>query len=191
MKFGALSNIKNKLAPHMLGAVQRMQRAFDQAEATLRALLQEFPSDVSGWYNLGLVYIDQGRGQQVAEVGQRLLMVPGGVRDAGLLAVLWQLRRGDPALAGPLLNQVIADAPHSPRPRMLRAEWLSRMQAPIEAQIQALRDILRVQPGNVEARQWIEKAQRFQAAQAYQSAQAAPVANPWFTSVAIAGVAAE
>jgi glycosyltransferase involved in cell wall biosynthesis len=184
MKFGSLSNIKNKLAPRMLGAVQRMQQAFDEAEATLLALLRDFPTDVTAWYNLGLVYVDQGRGQQVAEVGQRLLNVAGGVGDAGLLAVLWHLRQGDPALAGPLLDRVIADAPHSPRPRMLRAEWLSRMQAPIEAQIQALRDILRVQPGNVEARQWIDKAHRFKAAQA------APVSSPWFTSVAMAGAAA-
>jgi cytochrome c-type biogenesis protein CcmH/NrfG len=167
----------------MLGAVQRIQRAYARAEATFLEVLQRFPDDVSTLYNLGLVYLEQGRAQQVAAVGQRLLRLQGGVVDAGLLASLWHLRLGDPALAGPLLDQVIADAPHSPRARMLRAEWLSRMRAPIEAQIQALRDILRIQPGNVEARQWIHKAQQFQAAQVE------PVASPRFTSVAMAGVA--
>jgi tetratricopeptide (TPR) repeat protein len=183
--FGALANVSTKLAPRMLGAVQRMQRAYADAEATFLTVLQQFPDDISSWYNLGLVFIDSGHAQKTADVCQRLLKIPGGVVDAGLLASLWHLRRGDPNLAGPLLDQIVADSPHSPLPRMLRAEWLSRMQAPIEAQIRALRDVLRVQPGNLEARQLIDKALRFQAAQANSTA------GTWSTPLEMAaGVAA-
>jgi hypothetical protein len=47
---------------------------------------------------------------------------------------------------------------------MLRAECLSRMRAPLEVQIKALRDVLRAQPGNLEAKRWIEAAQKLQTA---------------------------
>jgi hypothetical protein len=49
-----------------------------------------------------------------------------------------------------------------PRPKMLRCEWLSRCGAPLEAQAQALRDVIRVEPSNTEAPRWLEVVQRAQ-----------------------------
>jgi tetratricopeptide (TPR) repeat protein len=177
MLFGAIGNVRSKLAPRMLGAARRMQRAYREAEAALQAVLQEFPTDAISWYNLGLVYLDQGDGQRLAPVVRKLLDLPRGNIDAGLLAALWYLRHGDPSLAGPIIEDLIAQAPQMPRPRMLRAEWLSRCRAPLEAQIQALRDVLRIHPGNTEAQRWLQVAHRVQ------SAAAQPAASTASTSV--------
>jgi glycosyltransferase involved in cell wall biosynthesis len=179
MLFGAIGNIRSKLAPRMLGSVQRMQKAYGAAEATLLALVRQFPTDNLSWYNLGLVYLDQVQLQNFASIVRQLLALPGGSIEGGLLTALWYLRHGDPSVAGPMIDQVIAEAPRMPRPRMLRAEWLSRCRAPLAAQIQALRDVLRVQPGNTEAVRWL------QAAQQLQSAPAQAAVDNWSTSVVL------
>jgi cytochrome c-type biogenesis protein CcmH/NrfG len=161
-----------------------MQRAYGEAEAVLRQLLRTFPADSSAWYNLGRVYLDQGKGPLLAEVAQQVMSMAGGAVDAGLLAALWHMRYGDVRCAGPIIDDLIAKAPMLPQPRMLRAEWLSRVRAPMEAQIRALRDVLRVQPGNLEALQWIATAERLQASQVR------PPQPAWPTAVAVAPGAA-
>jgi tetratricopeptide (TPR) repeat protein len=179
LMFCAVANVRNKLAPRLLGAVRRMQQAYSEAEATLQAVLGEFPDDTSTWYNLGLVYLDQGAGQKLVPVVRNLLNLRGGKIEAGLLAALWYLRHGDPTLAGPVIDDLIAQAPQMPRPRMLRAEWLSRCGAPLEAQIHALRDVLRIQPGNIEAHGWLK------AALSVQAARAQTPAGAWSSSVVL------
>jgi tetratricopeptide (TPR) repeat protein len=184
MHFCSTCNTRRLVAPRMLGVVQRMQKVYSDAEATLKSVLRDFPSDINAWYNLGLVYLDIGNGQRLAPVVHQLQTLPRGHLDAGLLAALWQMRHGELAMAGPIIDQLIAEAPDWPRPRMLWAEWLSRRQAPWETQMQALRDVLRLQPGNLEAESWIQAVKRVQAPPA-------PIAaSQWFTSdVSMPGVA--
>jgi glycosyltransferase involved in cell wall biosynthesis len=184
MYFGVEGNIRGKMAPRMLGAVRRMQQAYSQGESVLVTMLNEFPGDVGALLNVGLIYLDQGLGTKLAPVIQRLTALPNGNIEGGLLAALWHLRYGDPAQAEPIIDELIAMSPHLPKPRMLRAECLSRRRAPIEAQIQALRDVLRLQPGNLEAKRWMEAAQRIQT----MPAEAAQAAWP-STVVAAPGVA--
>jgi len=164
MSYGDVANIRTKLAPRMLGAVERMLKMYPEAEATLQAVIHDFPADNSTWYNLGLVYLDQGHGYKLAPIIRRLLELRGGNIDAGLLAALWHMRHGHASLAAPIIDDLIAQAPQMPRPRMLRAECLSRCHAPLEAQIRALQDVVRVHPGNTEARHWLRKAQLLQSA---------------------------
>ena len=47
---------------------------------------------------------------------------------------------------------------------MLRFEWLSRSKAPLEVQRRALNDVLRIDPSNLEARYWMQKAEAAAAA---------------------------
>ena len=160
MMYATPANIREKVAPGMLGSVRRMQGNFAEAESLLQGVLRDFPDDVITWYNLGLTYLDQRDGARLAPVIKRLLTLPKGNVQAGLLAALWHLRYGDPALAGPIIDDLISQAPQASHPRMLRAEFLSRCGFPMDAQIRALRDVLRLQPSNVEARRWLELAER-------------------------------
>jgi hypothetical protein len=119
---------------------------------------------LQSWYNLGLIYLDQGLGLKLAPVIQTLMKLPRGNIEAGLLAALWHVRLGDLSVAEPIIDELIATSPNLARPRMLRAEYLSRRQAPLETQMRALRDVLRVHPGNLEAKEWIEAGRKLQAA---------------------------
>jgi glycosyltransferase involved in cell wall biosynthesis len=160
MHFGNVGNVKQKLAPHMLGAIQYMQREYPQAEATIRSLLAEFPDHASSWYNLGLVYVATRQARKLEWVINRLGNCPGGRLDANLLRARWHLRQGELAAAGALIDQIISEAPQAACPRMLRVEWLSRQRAPLDAQLQAVRDVLRIEPGNLEAQGWIAKLEQ-------------------------------
>lgn len=166
VKYGSLGDVRTKRAPLMLGAIQRMQGDYRAAEATLRQVLADFPECVDAWFSVGLVHLDVGNGTALTLAIMNLQKIAGGTNWARQLAALWHLRHGDPALAGPLIDDLIAQAPQLPQPRILRVEWLSKMREPIERQIRALRDVLRVQPGNLEARQWLKKAECYQAAAA-------------------------
>lgn len=150
-QFGASANIREKLAPRLLGTVQRLQKQFYQSEQTLNAVLRQFPEDNIAWSDLGMVYIDAIDLEKFGAVVHKLLTLPTGIVDAGTLTALWYLRHGDPLSAGPIIDQLIADVPQLANPRMLRCEWLSRCGAPLAAQSQALRDLLRVDPSNTEA----------------------------------------
>jgi tetratricopeptide (TPR) repeat protein len=162
MMYATPANIRQKVAPGMLGSVRRMQGKFAEAESLMQGVLHAFPADVITWYNLGLTYLDQCDGARLAPVIKRLLTLPKGNVQAGLLAALWHLRHGNPALAGPIIDDLISQVPQAAHPRMLRAEWLSRCGYPMEAQMRALRDVLRLQPSNIEARRWLELAERVQ-----------------------------
>ncbi len=156
--FGSPAQIQTKLAPSLLGTVRRFQGSFAEAEVIFRGVLRQFPSDNSTWYELGLLYLDLRNAHGLKSVATQLLSLPGGGLSAGLLVALWHLRYGDLALAGRVIDDLIAMQPNLPRPRMLRAEWLSKMNAPLDTQIQALRDVLRIAPGNIETQHWLQLA---------------------------------
>jgi len=156
MHFTSLAHLRAKIAPVMLGTVRRLQGRYADSEAIFHAVLRSFPDDNTCWFNLGLLYLDQRHKTATQSVIDRLQGLPGGDASAGLLASLWHLRHGDPALAGPIIDRLIANEPRAPRPRMLRAEFLSRTKATFDAQIRALRDVLRIEPGDLETQRWLE-----------------------------------
>lgn len=163
---GAPGDVEQKLAPRMIGAAKRMQGAHDEAVAILQQVLERFPDDVSSWYNLGLVYLDQGDSKRLQSLVRHLITLPDGRMDASTLAALWHLRAGNLPTAGAVIDQLIAESPRDPLPRMLRAEWLSRSGAPLRDQLRALRDLLRLQPGNLEAQYWVQQIELAQGAPA-------------------------
>lgn len=193
---GGPGHLRRKLAPRKLGAVLRMQEEFAAAETTLLEVLKEFPDDTHSWYILGLVYIDTSNAPQLAHVIERLNGCPQG-RVFGLaLLAAWQLGHGQLRESGPVIEQAVATAPDWPLPRLLRAEWLARADAPRGEQERAFRDLLRVQPGNRYAMLRLQHlaAPALPAAAAAVAAPAAAAAwsttpNDWGTSVIVsAGV---
>lgn len=182
MQFGASANIRGKLAPRLLGTVLRLQKHYRESEQALLALLQQFPEDNIAWFDLGMVYLDAISLENMAVVVRELLKRPTGAIEAGTLTALWHLRHGDPLPAGPIIDQLIADAPHLANPRMLRCEWLSRCGAPLTAQSQALRDLLRVDPGNTEASVYL-KTIEFAQSETTSSAALQPNSSGALTSI--------
>jgi len=114
-------------------------------------------------------------------VGRQLLKLPGGDPFAGLLVALWHLRHGDLATAGQFIDQLLATDPQAIRARLLRAEWLNKMNAPLDTQIAALRDIVRITPGDKEAQRFLEQALKIK-----QQAAVAPVLVPMVASPVVA-----
>jgi tetratricopeptide (TPR) repeat protein len=155
--FTSIADLRTKLAPRLLGAVRRLQGRFSEAEAILLAVLREFPADAKALYLLGLVYVRLRRSESVQSIVDKLQQTPGGQVDAGVLDALWHLRNGHPALAGPRIENLIAMEPDDSRPRILQVEWLSRVKAPPDELLKALRDVVRIEPGNFQAHCWIEK----------------------------------
>jgi len=162
-QFGATANVRCKLAPRLLGTVYRLQKAFGDAECLLQDMVRRFPTDNISWYDLGMVYVDAAHSEGFAWVVRELSRLANGQIDAGVLTALWSLRHGDVQAAGPIIDQLVADAPLLASPRMLRCEWLSRCGAPWAEQAQALRDFIRIDPDNGEAPGFLAAVERAQA----------------------------
>jgi tetratricopeptide (TPR) repeat protein len=176
---GAPGDIQRKLAPRSLGEVLRIQGAHAAAEAVLRTVVKVFPRETISWHALGRVYIDTGNRQKLDEVRASLAECPDGKVFSSLLLAAWCLLRGELQSAEAVIDELIAQAPQMPMPRLMRAEWLRRCGAPAAARLQACRDLLRVQPGNAQALQMVEQLE---------AAQRQPVVPPansegWHTSV--------
>jgi len=167
---GVPGQIKEKLAPRKLADVLRLEREFASAEILLKSLLNRFPDDTISWYTLGRVYIDFQHRAKLLGVVERLRSCPQGDIFASLLLATWHLTQRELEPAGKLIDQLISLAPQMPLPRLLRAEWLAQSGAPVAKRILACRDILRLQPGNLDARRVL---QSLEAASA-QSAAVAP-----------------
>jgi tetratricopeptide (TPR) repeat protein len=159
---GVPSHIKDKLAPRKLADVLRLQQQYAAAEAIARSIVTRFADDTLSWHTLGRVYLDWGQRIKLLRVVERLRACPQGELFASLLLATWHLQQRDPGPAGPLIDRLIAEAPQMPMLRILRAEWLAQTNAPIDDRIHACRDILRLQPGHVEARRLLETLQAVQ-----------------------------
>jgi tetratricopeptide (TPR) repeat protein len=147
---GVPGAIKEKLAPRKLADVLRLEREFASAELLLKSILARFPDDTISWHTLGRVYLDTRQRVRLFTVAERLRTCPQGEIFAPLLLATWHLEHEELDVAGELIDQLISQVPQMPLPRVLRAEWLARTGAPVAERILACRDILRLQPGNLD-----------------------------------------
>jgi tetratricopeptide (TPR) repeat protein len=182
---GVPGEIKEKLAPRKLGDLLRIKRQYALAEAQLRAVLSRFPDDTITWHLLGRVYLDCRQKARLAHVVEQLNVCPQGAVFGSLLWAMWYLAANDSWTAEPFINAAISQAPHMPLARVLRAECLAQRGAPPDAQARALRDVLRVQPGNMDAARMLAQ---LQGASPPPARPAAPAASPsqFGTSVVVA-----
>jgi tetratricopeptide (TPR) repeat protein len=153
---GTPGEIREILAPRRLADIYRVERNFSAAESVLLSIVGQFPNDTLSWHELGRVYLDWRQPVELRAVVQRLKACPQGQIFASLLMAIWHLTTRELDRAGELIEELVAQAPAMPMPRILRAEWLSQIGAPREARMHACRDILRLQPGNVDARRMLE-----------------------------------
>jgi tetratricopeptide (TPR) repeat protein len=160
MLYATAGNVKTKLAPLMLGTVYGLQLSYAEAESTLQAVVAAFPDDCEALFNLGLVYLEPYRRPELVALIERIFKTPGGSMHAGLLSAMCHLRHGDLGVASQIIDQLIGANPQQARPRMLRAECLSRSNAPLEDQLRAHHDVLRVSPGNVVALNGIQMVEQ-------------------------------
>jgi hypothetical protein len=122
-------------------------------------LIAGSPNDCEALFNLGMVYLDQAHWPKFVALVSRLAGTSGGEIGAAVLTAKMLLRHGELHGAAQLIDQIIEKEPGLPRARLLRMEYLSRARQPLETQIRAHRDLLRIAPGNLEARAWLEKAE--------------------------------
>jgi glycosyltransferase involved in cell wall biosynthesis len=148
MQIGVPCDIRPRLARLALGEVLRVELALCQAEEILRGVTDDYPLDPTAWFFLGRVYVDWRRWERLEEVVARLADCPGGEVYSNLLVATAQFGQSQWSAAEATLDRLIALAPGMILPRVLRAECLSRRGAAHAAQVQACRDILRLQPQN-------------------------------------------
>jgi glycosyltransferase involved in cell wall biosynthesis len=180
---GVPGDIREKAAPRKLADVLRLQGNHAAAEALLLSIVIQFPDDTLSWHLLGRVYLDSRQRVKLLSVVERLRACPQGEVFGGLLLATWHLEHREYCVAGPLIEQLISLAPQMPFPRVLRAEWLTRMGASLAERIQACRDVLRVQPGNLDVNRVLRTLE------AQQQSATAPRLDEWCSSVILgAGV---
>jgi glycosyltransferase involved in cell wall biosynthesis len=176
---GSPAEVRHKVAPRKLGDIHRILGAYAKAVDAFESVLSVFPEDTLTWYSLGRVYVDTHCWDRTEATAQRLRLCPQGHIFASLLLATWHLEHHEFDAAAVLIDELIAEVPQMPFPRLMRAELLTRTGAPIETRIQACRDVLRVQPGNPDVVRMLvdlEDAQR---------RPTQPRADQWCTSVVL------
>jgi tetratricopeptide (TPR) repeat protein len=171
---GAPNNIRQRLAPLGLGEVLRVERRLEAAEAVLQKVTEAFPSDPAAWQFLGRVYLDGRQGKKLDRVIERLSACPRGEFFAATLTACWNMVEGKSAAALQIIDRLIAKSPGMPYLRLLRAECLALAPIPVEQQVRAYRDVLRVQPGQPRA---VSMIRRLEHAQPKVAPASPPLAN--------------
>jgi hypothetical protein len=145
-----------RLAPQKLADSLRLKQQFGPAESLLRSLVERFPQDTHSWHLLGRVYLDTTQRDKMFDVVGRLAECPQGNVFGHLLMALWHLKSNELDAAEQRVEALIEQAPRMALARMLRLNLLCRRSAPLGDRMQACRDVLRVQPGNLDARRALE-----------------------------------
>jgi tetratricopeptide (TPR) repeat protein len=153
---GTPGDIRMRLAPRKLADSLRLKRQYAPAESLLRSLVERFPQDTHSWHLLGRVYLDTAQRDKLLKVVERLNTCPQGEVFGHLLMALWHLNRNELEAAGERVESMITLAPRMAGARILRLDLLMRGDAPLGHRMQACRDVLRMQPGNLEARRALE-----------------------------------
>jgi tetratricopeptide (TPR) repeat protein len=141
-----------------LAEVYRDQGRLDQAETQWRAALAEQPDFTVAWLCLGDMWLNHGQWQKVEQLTEQLAANPKTSIDAALLRARMHMLQKNFTAARNLLAETIARAPKAPWPRELLAHALLMEGRDPAALVQALRDLLALDPTNNFALQNLPKA---------------------------------
>ncbi|HEY2412468.1 MAG TPA: glycosyltransferase [Pirellulaceae bacterium] len=150
---GAPRDIRGRLASLALGELLRVTGELREAEVILRGAANARPTDHAAWFLLGRLYIDWRDSLKLQEIKLRLTEFSNGSIFADTLEALDRFTQGQYLATEKCLQEVIGRAPGMTLLRVLRAECLHRRNAEPRLQMQACRDILRLQPYNRRARE--------------------------------------
>jgi hypothetical protein len=120
--------------------------------------LERHPEFAPAWIGLGQVLLELGRAKELNEVIIKLHSLPEGKVQAVMLRALWSIKCKEHAEAVSLMEEAVVRYPSALEPRMLLGHllWRDREHKPWVVE-KALRNILELDPANVEAKRRLEK----------------------------------
>jgi glycosyltransferase involved in cell wall biosynthesis len=151
--YGEDPGLRGHLTRHNLAVLYRDQQRFVEAEAQWRAVLAEQSDFTDARLGLGELYLGQQRWQEMADVLAQLQADPRTTAQAAVLLAQKYLALQEFDAARKLMDETIAANPRTLGPRIVLARVLLAQGSDRDASEKALRDVLALDPNNVEARQ--------------------------------------
>jgi tetratricopeptide (TPR) repeat protein len=140
------SKVRHNLAVHYQEQGRRAE-----AEAQWRAVLADQPDCLPAWLGLAEIYLAERRYSDLDMVRTRLESAPHWSLDAAVLRARRHLVEKEYAPARQILEAAIAQAPETLFPRVILSHVLLQEAADWDAAERALRDVMKLDPGNAEA----------------------------------------
>ena len=137
---------------HNLARIYRAQGRNAEAEAQGQAVLAERPDYAPALFDLGNLYLEQGRRGDLDAVIERLEAAPQGETGAAQLRALMHLAAQNEPAARETLQRAVARFPQSLELQVLYSRLLLREGKDWAAAERALRAILAIDPYHIEAR---------------------------------------
>lgn len=147
---GTLGQIKEKWAPLLLANTWLIQGRQGAAIELLNQALENFPNDLRLLYSLGLNNLLSGQSAKLPEIRARMETVRHGRVFSLLLSIDESFQTGNLGGVDEVLEELTQLAPQMARPRILRVEYLERINAPVATYLDACRDVLRFCPNHSE-----------------------------------------
>ena len=149
--------MRGHMARHNLARIYRAQGRAAQAEAQWRAALAEQPDSVRSLFELGRMYLEQGRTADAEPIITRIdVLGPVGALAATMLRAQRHLRQNDVATARRLLEAAVASGPPALEPRVMLSRLLLEHTTDRDAAELALRSVLALDPNHAEARRMLD-----------------------------------
>ena len=146
------AGLRGYKARQNLGVIYRQQGKVAEAETEWRSVVAERPEFLPAWLALGDLYLDQQRWPELEDAVRHLEGQPRGGLEAAVLKARADLARREFAAARQRLEQVIADYPQALWPRVILSHVLLQENRDLLAAERVLRDLLKLEPNHVEAR---------------------------------------
>ncbi len=146
------AGLRGHKARHNLGVLYLQQGRLAEAQAQWRAAAAQNPEFLPAWLGWGECCLRSGNLDGLEAAARRLEDLPGGRLEATLLRARGLMARREFAGARALLEAACAASPQAVAPRVLLSHALLQEGRDVPAAEAALREVLRLEPGNAEAR---------------------------------------
>ncbi len=147
-------------ARYNLGVIYRDQGKITEAETQWRAVVAECPEHWEAWLGLADLLLGQGRGAEVQALADGLAADPQRAVEAGLVRARVHLHQREFPEARRLLEGILDQAPGAVVPRQVLSHVLLLEGRDQPAAERVLREVLALDPGNLQARYNLAKLLR-------------------------------
>ncbi len=182
--FGSVDDgIRGYRTRDLLARHYRSQGRFCEAEINWRAAVAERSNFLPAWLGLAEMLLGQRRRDEVARLALKLEQEPGGDVEAAILRARAHKDREEFPQARRILEPLIARLPQAEGPRILLSHVLLQEDRDLAAAEDVLRQIIRLNPLNAEARHNLKvllakQGRSLEAEQAAESTRHTPCAVP-------------
>lgn len=157
---GGEGNVRETEVPWLQIETLRQLHRLEEAEIIAKYVANN-PGHLRAYWSLGTILLALNKRDELSSIREKIECNPEGRVFSKILRVEELLQFNELEEVESLLEEIISLAPNMPHPRLLRLQYLHKIDASIDSYLAACRDVLRVYPQHIAVKQEMERLENY------------------------------